>query len=66
MSSRRSVKEMMSEALREAAVLTWVFVSIDSMFQPPPFPAMWVSGNAALLAGIVFMIGLWFERSRRS
>ena len=66
MSPRRSAREMIGEALREAAVLTAVFVPIDSLFQPLPFPFARVCGAAVLLAGIVFMVGLWIERSRRS
>jgi len=66
MSSGRSVKEMIGEALGEAAVLTAVFVPIDSLFQPPPFPFARVCGAAVCIAGIVFVVGLWLERSRRS
>jgi hypothetical protein len=66
MSGRRSVPEMVGEVLREIGVLVVVFVALDSIFQPEPFPVWFVSGIGLVVGSTSLTLGIWFERSRKS
>jgi hypothetical protein len=65
MSGRRSWLDLVGEALREAGVLTAVFVTIDSLFQPRPFPILLFSSIGIAAGGAIFFVGVWFERFRK-
>ena len=60
---RLSIAEMVSEAMREAAVLVAVFSPLDGMIGGRPLTGWWILGTLALV-GTLFWSGVGLERKR--
>ena len=61
---RKSVGEMVGECLRDAGLLTSVFLPLDNIFTDKPLTAGWFVTILILGGGFIIM-GIVIERRRR-
>jgi len=61
---KKSVAEMISELLREAAVLVGVFVPMDMVFSEKPIPRT-VLGFGAFIFVLCFTVGVAIETVKK-
>ena len=61
--SRRSVPEMLSDALREVAVLLLVFIPLDLWITQESLTILEILGTFAFASGF-WWLGVWAERLR--
>jgi hypothetical protein len=64
MDQRKTIVEMVSEFLREAAVLVLVFGFLDVFVTGKPFSAVW-TGFVLLVSALALTMGILLERERK-
>lgn len=64
MSERKSVLEMAGEFLREAAVLTAVFIPLDRVMSGEALTLGWAAAILGIVGGLLG-VGMTLERKRR-